>query len=93
MSINYKLTIKVTREKDAKDAPYVAYVPEFDLSSAGKTEKQAIKNVKEVVDIMFEEAKADGNIEALLDELGLSEKDSKKHAFPKIIIDSYSLSF
>lgn len=92
MSINYPLTIKIIKEEKVKEAPFIAYIPEFDVSSCGKSEEEAVSNVKEMVDILFEEAKADGNLPALLDELGLAQKGNKGYTFPRIIIDSYSLS-
>jgi predicted RNase H-like HicB family nuclease len=44
-------------EKEAKDAPFVAYIPEFDVSSCGRTEAKARKNVKEALEIVLEEVK------------------------------------
>ena len=60
MSIQFPLTIKIMYEKEAKDAPYVAYIPEFDVSSCGKTEAQAHKNVKDALEIVLEEVKKKG---------------------------------
>ncbi len=53
----YPITIKIINEPDASDAPFVAYIPEFDISSCGKTEEEATKNVKEVLNITLEEVK------------------------------------
>ena len=57
MSIQFPITIKVLYEPDAKDAPYVAYIPEFDISSCAKTEAKAKKNVKEALELTLEEVK------------------------------------
>lgn len=71
--MTYPLTIKIVKERQATDAPYVAYVPEFDISSCGKTEKKAVSNVKEAVQILVSEAKADG----VLDELRTRQNISR----------------
>ena len=46
MKHNFPLTIKVHIEKEQTETPYVAHISEFDISSCGKSEKQAIKNAK-----------------------------------------------
>lgn len=50
----HPLTIKIVYEKEARETPYVAYIPEFDISSCGKTEQEALKNVKEALKILYE---------------------------------------
>ena len=56
-SFNYPVTIKILYEKEAKEAPYVAYIPEFDVSSCGISEEEAIKNVNQALEITLEEVK------------------------------------
>ena len=56
-SYSYPITIKVLYEKEAKEAPFIAYIPEFDISSCGKTEIEAIKNVNQTLEITIEEIK------------------------------------
>jgi len=75
-------------EKESKDAPYVAYIPEFDVSSCGKTESQARKNVKEVLEIVLEEVKKKGELKEFLHEAGVSL--DKSTSFPKIIFEPFS---
>lgn len=87
MSIQFPITIKILYEKEAKDAPYVAYIPEFDLSSCGKTEEEARKNVKEALELIFEELKKQNKLEKYLMDLGLDIK--KPASFPKIIIEPF----
>ncbi len=72
----YPITIKIVFEKEAKKAPYVAYIPEFDVSSCGKTETEAIKNAKEVLEITFEEIKRKGKLSEFLEEVGIPSKKS-----------------
>ncbi len=55
MSLSFSITIKIIYEPEATDAPYIAYIPEFDVSSCGKTEETAKKNVREVLKITLEE--------------------------------------
>ena len=90
MSVKFPVTIKIIHEPEATDAPYVAYIPEFDVSSAGKTESKARKNVKEVLEIVLEEAKKQNKLEELLKEAGIS---TRKTRFPKIITEPFVLNF
>jgi len=90
MSIQFPVTIKLMYEKEAKDAPYVAYIPEFDVSSCGKTEVQARKNVKEALEIVLEEAKKKGMLDSFLLEAGVSP--DKNTSFPKIIFEPFSVN-
>ena len=91
MSINIPLTIKVFTEPEAKDAPYIAYIPEFDISSCAQTEQKAIKNVKEALELMFEEMRSAHTLNEYLKEAGISTHQYS--AFPKIIIEPFLLNF
>ena len=88
-SFNYPVTIKILYEKEAKEAPYVAYIPEFDVSSCGISEEEAIKNVNQALEITLEEVKRKGHMEEFLQEAGISQKKSI-FSFPKIIIQPFS---
>lgn len=68
MSIKFPITIKIIFEEEAKDAPYVAYIPEFDISSCGKTEEKAKKNVREALELTLEEVKKHNRFGELLQE-------------------------
>lgn len=87
--IQYPITFKIIYEKEAKDAPYVAYIPEFDISSCGKSELEAIENAKEALGITFEEIKKKGKLDEFLEESGFSSKKNLL-SFPKIIIQPFS---
>ncbi len=91
MSIQFPITIKIIYEKEAKDAPYVAYIPEFDISSCGKTEEEARKNVKESLELVIEELKKRNQLESYLKDLGFNIK--KSSFFPKIIIEPFVVNF
>jgi predicted RNase H-like HicB family nuclease len=71
-AINTLLTVKIIHEPEASDAPFVAYVPEFDISSCGTTQDEAIVHVKEALGITLEEAKKDGTISQVLAEAGFA---------------------
>lgn len=90
MSIQFPVTIKIMYEKGATDAPYVAYIPEFDVSSCGKTEAKARKNVKEALEIVLEEVQKKGKLEEFLQEAGISP--GKSTSFPKIIFEPFSFN-
>lgn len=87
MSIQFPITIKILYEPEAKDAPYVAYIPEFDVSSCGKTEEKAKKNVREALELVLEEVKKQNKLEDFLKEAGISSK--KPQLFPKIIFEPF----
>ena len=88
MSLQFPITIKIIYEKEAKDAPYVAYIPEFDISSCGKTEKKAKTNVKEALEILLEEAKKKNKLQELLLEAGFDT--DRRMAYPKISFEPFT---
>ena len=90
MSLKFPITIKIIYEKEAKDAPYIAYIPEFDVSSCGKTEEQAKSNVKEVLEITLETVKKQNKLDEFLKEAGVSAK--KPSLFPKISFEPFTFS-
>ena len=84
------ITVKIIYEKEATDAPYVAYSPELDVASAGPSETIARQNLKEAIDIVLEGAKEDGNLEELLEEAGFSKEKGKFKA-PKVTTEKVLL--
>ena len=90
MQFNIPITIKIVYEADAKEAPFVAYIPEFDLSSCGKTEIEAEKNVRGVLKITIEQVKKKNVLKEFLQDAGYT--DINKSMIPKIINDQLSLS-
>jgi len=87
MSIQFPITIKILYEPEAKDVPYVAYIPEFDVSSCGKTEEKAKENAKRVLEITLEEVKKQGKLKEFLKEAGFSTQSSP--LFPKITFEPF----
>ncbi|HEY4474388.1 MAG TPA: hypothetical protein VJC06_00470 [Candidatus Paceibacterota bacterium] len=87
MSIQFPITIKILYEKESTTAPFVAYIPEFDISSCGKNEEEAKKNVKEALEITLNEVKKQHKLEEFLKEAGIST--DKKLFFPKISFEPF----
>ena len=90
MQTTLPITVKIIYEKEATDAPYVAYSPELDVASAGSSEIIARRNLKEAIDIVLEGAKEDGNLEEFLEEAGFSKEKSKFRA-PKVTTEKVTL--
>ncbi len=63
---------------------YVAYSPAFDLSTSGKTLKEAQKRFEEAADIFIEETVENNCLEKVLTELGWQKLKTKWKA-PQII--------
>lgn len=87
MSIQFPITIKIVHEAEATDAPFVAYIPEFDISSCGRTEAKAKKNVKEALELVLEEVNKNDTLDDFLKEAGISK--TKKDNFPKISFEPF----
>ncbi|MFA6522341.1 MAG: hypothetical protein WCT24_01980 [Patescibacteria group bacterium] len=81
MKQNLSYTVPVTIFREGKS--FVAYSPALDLSSVGKTEKEAKRMFTEVVDIFFEELLEAGTLDCVLKDLGWS-KNKRGFAPPKV---------
>lgn len=92
MNVHYPITIKIHREPEAADAPYVAHIVEFDVSSCGKTEEKAVYNAREALAITLDKAKKEGRLAQLLEEAGITA-DKTATGFPKIIIEPFPFRF
>ena len=67
---------------------YVAYAPELDISSCGKTPREAQKNLREAAELFLEETAKMGTLKEILEESGfIREKNDQKIRWqpPKII--------
>lgn len=53
---------------------YVAFTPELDVSSCGKTPREARKNLQEAVEILLEETEKMGTINEILEESGFKKE-------------------
>jgi predicted RNase H-like HicB family nuclease len=64
------LTVQVWKE----GASHVAYCPELDVSSCGKTASQAKTRLREAVSLFIEEAARRGTLEEILAESGFERR-------------------
>lgn len=64
---------------------YVSYCPELDVSSCGRTVKEARKNLLEAVEGFLEEAKKTGSLGEILRESGFVKEGQKKWKAPEWI--------
>ena len=62
---------------------YVSYSPELDLSSCGKTVKEAKKNLLEAVGLFLEETKKMGTLNEILKEGGFVKEGQKRWKAPE----------
>jgi len=75
--LNLPLTIRIFKESTNKEAPFIAYNPELDISSCGMTEEKAQKMLQEAIETLLKGARKDGTLNQLLEEAGLAIKSSK----------------
>jgi predicted RNase H-like HicB family nuclease len=68
--VGLSLTIHVWKEGPA----FVAYAPELDVSSCGKTAARAKSALREAVSLFLEEAAAQGTLEDILTESGFERR-------------------
>ncbi|MAG15846.1 hypothetical protein CMO88_02190 [Candidatus Woesearchaeota archaeon] len=64
--------------KEEKKGGYSAVCTGLDVASQGETVEEAISNVKEAVELYFESAEQLGELDTVLDGLGLTKEDLKK---------------
>ena len=88
MDIQIPLTIKLSEDKQSKDAPWVAYTPELDIVSCGPTEEKAKKNLNEAIAIVLRGAAEDGNLRDILLEAGFEIK-TKSLTPPKVSLNKF----
>lgn len=73
-----KFQIKFTNQIWQEGKMFVAYAPELDVSSCGKTTEEAKKNLLEAVELFLEEAKRIGSLDNILKEAGFVRGRIKK---------------
>lgn len=92
MEMLLPLTIKIIEDKKSKDAPFIAYSPEFDVSSCGPTEEKARQNLHEAITIFVEEVEKKGKLKEILEELGFQKK-RKGWKVPRVSFEPFSFHF
>lgn len=92
-NIHLPLTIKVFQEGSSSENPFVAYNPEFDISSCGKTEIEAERMLKEAIQLVLAGAKEDNTLDQVLEEAGFNfNKSSKQKFLPRIYFSMFNLT-
>jgi len=84
MKIPFQINVPVTYFKEGKS--FVAYTPALDLSSAGKSLKEAEKNINEAVSIFVEEIIEHGTTDDVLSSLGWKKISKTKQWVPPVFI-------
>lgn len=83
-NLQFKLSVSMLREGKR----FIAYTPTLDLSTSGKSYKEAKKRFMEIVNIFFEELVKKGTLEEVLRDLGW--KKSQRKWVPPIVISQES---
>jgi hypothetical protein len=69
-AVDIALSVQVWKEA----ATHIAYTPELDISSCGKTPGQAKSRLREAVSLFIEEAACRGTLDEILEEAGFERK-------------------
>lgn len=81
------LTTKIWKE----GTHYIAYTPELDIASQGRTPPHAEERLREAVTIFLEETKRMGTLESVLRSAGFSKRRRQWQA-PRISISSLEIA-
>lgn len=88
MDMILPLTVKIMVDKRSKDAPFVAYTPELDVASCGKSEEKARENLHEAVQITLQEVQKKGEMEEFLKDMGF-QKEKKRWIPPRVSFEPF----
>lgn len=84
LALQFSLPVAVIREKKR----YVAYTPALDLSTSGRTIKEARKRFVEAANIFLEEIIEQGTADEVLGNLGWQK--AQKRWMPPVIVSQQS---
>jgi predicted RNase H-like HicB family nuclease len=79
--MDIQFTTQILKEGDT----FVAYAPELDLSSCGKTIQEAKAHLVEAVTLFIEEAQRMGTLQDILEEAGYT-KEAAGWKAPEIVV-------
>lgn len=71
---------------------YIAYTPELEVASQGKTEGEAEKKLREAVNAFLQSVKERGLLVQVLEEIGFSRQAKKEWRAPAISISSVEVA-
>ena len=79
-----KLLLNVIVKQE--DKGYSVICPELNVASQGETFEEAIANIKEAVELYIESAEELGNLDEVLEQMGLTKEDLKKKSLvPRVV--------
>lgn len=78
------MEIEFTSQIFKEGGMYVAYTPELDVSSCGRTKEKAQKNLLEAMRLFLEEAEKMGTLRQILEEAGYV-RHNRKWEGPKLV--------
>ena len=79
-----KLLLNVIVKQE--DKGYSVICPELNVASLGETFEEAIANIKEAVELYIESAEELGNLDEVLEQMGLTKEDLKKKSLvPRVV--------
>ena len=64
---------------------FVSYVPQLDLASCGETVDKARKNIREALELYFEETEKMGTLKQVLEESGFDVEKKKHWRAPEMV--------
>ena len=82
--LSFNLPVLITKQNKR----FVVYTPALDISTSGKSEKEAKKRFVKIVNVFLEEIIEAKTIEDVLSELGW-KKVQKKWAPPKVVSSNF----
>jgi predicted RNase H-like HicB family nuclease len=82
------LAVKIIHEPEAKGSEYVAYSPEFDLSSCGATAGEARSNLQEAIELVIESCTEDGTLNQFLEDVGF-RPEKKGWELPRVSFEPF----
>lgn len=79
------MEIRFTTQVFKEGKMYVAYAPELDVSSCGKSLEEAKENLREAVEIFLEETQKTGTLYDILEEAGFTRENKKRWIAPEVV--------
>jgi len=79
---NHQPEISLTVQVWKEGSSHVAYAPELDISSCGRTASQAKSRLREAVSLFMEEASRMGTLSEILEEAGFERRGRRYHPRP-----------
>lgn len=81
-TVDIQLNVQVWKDKETDT--YIAFVPQLDVASCGRTIDEARKNIRDAIEGFLESAQDMGTLQEILDEAGFTFEDEWKA--PEILL-------